>query len=276
MQSLLNYQVHLLKEDADWIVFLHGAGGSIATWKYQISDLKRSFNILAIDLRDHGLSKNIEPSFDTYDFNIVVDDVKKVLEEVGVARAHFVTLSFGSVLMQAVYDRDPSLVKSMTLIGGIFNANWMIKAFVHSARFLNLFLPYHWMYRIFSYLLMPKKNHQVARRVYQRQARKLSQSEYLKWLGLYSEFFSLLKSFHQQEIDIPTIIIMGDEDYLFLPSAKGFAKAHSKATLVTISNAGHICNIERPKEVNQTILDFLDSQKDLAETPPTKETSVTN
>lgn len=208
MLSHLNYQVFHTNDNASWIVFLHGAGGSIATWKHQINGLKQHYNLIAIDLRDHGASKNLEPAFDRYNFDIVVADVTKLLDERGITHAHFVTLSFGSVLMQAIYERHPSLVKSMVLIGGIFNANWMIKAFVHSARLLNVFLPYHLMYRIFSFLLMPKKNHQVARRVYQMQARKLDQNEYMKWLGLYSEFFSLLKSFHDQQMKVPTQIIM--------------------------------------------------------------------
>ncbi|WP_424961394.1 alpha/beta fold hydrolase [Ekhidna sp.] len=276
MQEILNYQTHYINRHCEWIILLHGAGGSIQTWKHQINGLKDRYNLLALDLRDHGHSKNIAPSFDRYNFDIVVKDVQNVLNQVGIRKAHFVTLSFGSVLMQAIYERHPSMVQSMTLIGGIFNANWMIKAFVHSARLINAFLPYHMMYRIFSYLLMPKKNHQVARRVYQLQARKLSQKEYLKWLGLYSEFFALLRSFHQQALAIPTLILMGEEDYLFLPSARSFADNHHHSDLQIIPHAGHICNIEKPKKVNEAILDFLSNQKDSAEIPQTTEMSATN
>lgn len=276
MRSLLHYQVHILEEDANWIIFIHGAGGSIATWKHQINDLKHTFNILAIDLRDHGTSKDIQPTYPSYNFDIVVEDVKKVLDERSITRAHFVTLSFGSVLMQAIYDRHSSLVQSMVLIGGIFNANWMIKVFVHSARLLNKLLPYSYMYRVFSYLLMPKKNHQVARKVYQRQARKLAQKEYVKWLGLYSEFFYLLKSFHGQKMNTSTLIIMGEEDYLFLPSAKHFVMNHPETTLKLIQDAGHICNIEKPNEVNTVILDFLNNQIGSTRTLLTKEKSVTS
>ncbi|WP_420318479.1 alpha/beta fold hydrolase [Ekhidna sp.] len=274
--NLLNYDIHLRNESSEWVVFIHGAGGSITTWKHQMDDFKNRFNVLAIDLRDHGGSKNIQPGYESYNFNIVVKDIKNVLDHIGIVRAHFVTLSFGSVLMQAIYERHSSVVQSMVLIGGIFNANWMIKGFVHLARLLNVFLPYSSMYRIFSYLLMPKKNHQLARRVYQWQARKLTQHEYLKWLGLYREFFILLRSFHQQEINVPTLILMGDEDYLFLPSALSFAKGKSKVEIKKVEEAGHICNIEKPKEVNRIILDFLSSQKDSTEKQSSKELSETN
>ena len=276
MENLLNYEVHHFNSKASWIIFLHGAGGSIQTWKYQINGLKERYNLLALDLRDHGHSKNIDPSFDRYNFDIVVSDVQKVLNQAGIQRAHFVTLSFGSVLMQAIYERHPSKVQSMTLIGGIFSANWMIKAFVHSARLLNVFLLYRHMYRIFSFLLMPRKNHHIARRVYQMQARKLSQKEYVKWLGLYSEFFVLLQSFHNQHIKTPTLILMGEEDYLFLPSAKSFAVNHQGTSLQIIPKAGHICNIEKPEKVNAAILEFLDTLKDWSKKHTTIELTGTN
>ncbi|WP_436516949.1 alpha/beta fold hydrolase [Ekhidna sp. To15] len=265
----LHYQKHLCPSSNQWVVFLHGAGGSVQTWKLQIKALKDRFNLLAIDLRDHGKSKNIEPSADSYDFDLIAADILKVLSKEKIEKAHFITLSFGSVLMQALYKRKPGIVDQMVLIGGIFDANWMIKSFVHVARSLNIFLSYSSMYRIFSFLLMPKKRNQLARKVYQMQARKLSQEEYLKWLGLYSEFFTLLKSFYQQEISNEMLLLMGEDDYMFLPSAIRFTQNRPKAQLELIPKAGHICNIDQPDLVNLKIMRFLDTQKDLSEKPVT-------
>ena len=274
--KLLHYEKLQLHDQADWIVLIHGAGGNINTWKHQVDDLKQHFNLLMIDLRDHGHSKNIQPPFGSYSFDIIVDDIEKLLDAVEIKKAHFLTLSFGSVLLQALYERFPEKVDRMIIIGGIFNANWMIKGFVHLARFFNIFLSYPAMYGIFSYLLMPKKRNQAARKVYQLQAKKLSEDEYLKWLGLYSEFFLLLRSFHKQHIEQRMLINMGVDDYLFLPSAKHFARGKPLADLVLIDQAGHICNIERPKAVNVEILNFLSDQKHQAQRPMTKAMSGTN
>lgn len=263
--KLLNYHKINTSADTEWIVFLHGAGGSIATWKYQLEALKPHFNLLFIDLRDHGKSKNITPEASSYDFDLIASDIFNVLEKEQITKAHFVTLSFGSVLIQALYKRKPELIDQMVLIGGIFNANWMIKWFVHLARFLNLFLPYESMYRTFSYLLMPKKRNQLARRVYQMQARKLSQQEYVKWLGLYSEFFTLLRSFQAQEIPNKLLVLMGADDYLFLPSARKFITGRANAQITLVPAAGHICNIDKPKEVNDAILNFLGIQSSSTE-----------
>ncbi|MDA1382773.1 MAG: alpha/beta fold hydrolase, partial [Bacteroidetes bacterium] len=69
-RDLLHYEIHG-EIDAPWLVFVHGAGGSIKTWKFQIDDLAKDFRLLLIDLRDHGFSKNIQPSYESYDFDIV-------------------------------------------------------------------------------------------------------------------------------------------------------------------------------------------------------------
>jgi len=199
-----------------------------------------------------------------------------VLEKEGITKAHFVTLSFGSVMMQALYEIKPEIVDQMVFIGGVFNANWGIKAFVHLARFLNLFLSYPAMYRLFSFLLMPKKEHQFARRVYQQQARRLGAKEYLKWLGLYSEFFLLLKSFHEQIVRHRMLVLMGEDDYLFLPSARSFAKTKKNVSLELIPKAGHICNIDQPAATNALILNFLRAQGRSTETPQTIALSETN
>ena len=91
------------------------------------------------------------------------------------------------------------------------------------------------------------------------QAQKLSQEEYLKWLGLYGEFFRLLSDFSKQPIDNDMLILMGEDDYIFLRSAKNFARNREKSYLKIIPKVGHICNIEKPNEVNQSIMDFLHS-----------------
>ena len=43
----------------NWVVFLHGIGGSTKTWKKQIDDFK-DYNLLLIDLPGHGQSKDDE------------------------------------------------------------------------------------------------------------------------------------------------------------------------------------------------------------------------
>ncbi|MFK7954341.1 MAG: alpha/beta fold hydrolase [Ekhidna sp.] len=261
MSNLLHHEIHHSLHSSEWVVFIHGAGGSIATWKYQLEVIKEDYNVLLIDLRDHGKSKNINPAFKKYTFDIVTSDIHKVLDHHHIEKAHFVTLSFGSVILQALSEGYPKMIDKMIIIGGIFKGNLLIKSFVHLARVLNVFLSYATMYRLFSFLLMPKKRNQRARRLYQIQAQKLTQKEYLKWVNLYGEFFRLLKTFNQQQINNPILTIMGGDDFIFLKSAERFCGLRANTILKIIPKAGHICNIERPNKVNALIKNFLGSPK---------------
>lgn len=240
----------------EWVVFIHGAGGSTATWKYQIEAFRPFYNLLLIDLRDHGKSKDLEPEVMQYDFDLITHDIKNVLDDHSIEKAHFVTLSFGSVIMQDLSIKYPDMVASAIFAGGIFKANALIKSFVQLARFFNLFLPYKWMYSIFSYLLMPFNKHRKSRSIYKKQAQKLSSTEYMKWVGLYNEFFRLLNRFYNQNITFPSLAIMGKDDFIFLKSAKGFSKKHKQVLLIEIEGAGHICNIDQPEIFNELALFF--------------------
>ena len=44
-------------EKCDWLVFIHGFGGSTKMWKRQIDSFKDKFNLLILDLPGHGKSK---------------------------------------------------------------------------------------------------------------------------------------------------------------------------------------------------------------------------
>lgn len=254
---MLHYEIHRHTDHKEWVVFIHGAGGSSAAWTHQWEALKPNYHVLAMDLRDHGKSKSIEPRASKYTFELIADDLIKIFDNEGIDRAHFITLSFGSVLIQDLSMRKPDLVASVILAGGVFRANVLVRGFIHLARFFNLFLSYPQMYRVFSKLLMPKDRHQLSRRVYQMHARKISNEEYLRWLGLYSTFFFTLKRFFYQKISFPSLVIMGADDYVFLGAAKKFASVHEQVALEVIPSAGHICNIDRPKEFNRICRSFL-------------------
>lgn len=254
---MLHYRTIQKTTHSEWIVFVHGAGGSIRTWNLQIPFLEQHFNLLLIDIRDHGLSKDIYPAYDVYSFSIITKDIKAVIDKVKIEKAHFMTLSFGSVIMQDFSMRYPELIDKIVIAGGIFKGTLMIRVFVQVARLMNIFFSYPTMYKVFSYLLMPKKRNQKARKIYQLQSQKLTQKEYMKWIGLYGEFFRLLKQFFHHQFNKPTHVFMGADDYVFLKGAKQFVKQQAHTSLQIYPKVGHICNIEHAEQFNEDVMRFL-------------------
>lgn len=60
-----------------------------------------------------------------------------------------------------------------------------------------------------------------------------------------------------QRIAVPTLIVVGSEDDPYLKATEVMQAKIPGACRVTIPGAGHICNIEKPAEFNQTLVRFL-------------------
>ncbi|MEZ4959330.1 MAG: alpha/beta hydrolase [Saprospiraceae bacterium] len=255
---MLHFQTYRLpQEEAPWLVFIHGAGGAIATWKYQTDAFKPFFNLLLLDLRDHGLSKGISPVFPSYNFDIVCDDILEVMDHLEIEHANFISLSLGSAILQRLDQRRPELIDKMVMAGGVFRATLKMRALVHASKLLNLLLPYRHIYALFSLIILPKKNHEKSRRLYRQQAKRLTQEEYMKWVGLYGEFFQVLDEYFHQQLKKWSLVVMGAEDHVFFKAARRFVAKQEKATLVVIEKCGHICNIEQWQRFNLEALKFL-------------------
>ncbi len=91
------------------------------------------------------------------------------------------------------------------------------------------------------------------------EAKKLEQKEFKKWFALVAEVNPLLRFFRLNEIKTPTLYIMGEQDYMFLPSVKNVVSQHLSSQLQVIHNCGHVVNIEQPKKFNDMTINFLKS-----------------
>lgn len=252
----LNYEV-VDGGHQNWMVFLHGAGGNIQTWKFQRDTFKAHYNLLLIDLRDHGDSQDGQTK-KRLSFEMVATDVLNLLEELKIPPAIFVALSMGSLVIQKISEINPKVIKKAVIAGGIFDVNGWIRLFARSAISFGYLIPHRWSYWLFSWLMMPKRNHQKSRQVYMEQARKLTASAYRRWLGLYSEFSSMVRSYQQHPLSYPLLAVNGGEDYVFLKAARDFTEKHPTAELVVIPKCGHICNIEKADEFNAIALEWLE------------------
>ena len=104
---------------------------------------------------------------------------------------------------------------------------------------------------------MPKKNHKKSRLLFVREAKKLYRKEFIRWYKLTSELNPLLRFFRQVDVKIPTLYVMGQEDYMFLPSIKKVANLLKCATLEVIPDCGHVVNVDKPSIFNEKTLRFL-------------------
>jgi len=255
---LISYTKHLHESSLQWVTFVHGAGGSSTIWYKQLKAFKAHFNVLLLDLRGHGNSKSHVKI--KYDFATITDDILEVIDFEKIEKSHFVGISLGTILIRNLAEKHPHRVSSMIMGGAIMKLNLRSQILMKTGVLLKSIVPYLWLYKVFAFVIMPNKNHKESRLLFVREAKKLYQKEFIRWLKLSSEINPLLRFFRTVDINIPTLYIMGEEDYLFLPTIKKIAADHASALLVVIEKCGHVVNVERPHVFNDTVLGWLNAK----------------
>lgn len=248
--------------DADWVVFIHGAGGSSAVWFKQIKPYRKHFNLMLIDLRGHGRSAD-GPSMGRHDYSFesIAKDVIQVMDHRGIAKAHFVGVSLGTIIIRQLVDLAPDYVKSMVYVGAITKLSLKSRFLVRLGRMFRSVIPYMWLYRFFAFIIMPLDGHQESRNVFVREAKKLAQKEFIRWFNLTRHVGEKLKLFEEVDPGIPTLYVMGDQDHMFLQPIYRMVERFKNHTLHIVEECGHVVNIEKPDVFNQLSIQFIRERK---------------
>ena len=240
----------------EWCVFVHGAGGSSSIWFKQLKSYSENFNILLIDLRGHGKSKNLK-TCNNYTFQMIAEDVIEVVDYNKITSAHFIGVSLGTIVIYQVYSIKPTLIKSMVFSGAITRLNIKSNILLKTGQILNPILPYMALYSLLAKIIMPKKNHSNSRLIFIDEARKLMSKEFKRWFKLTSKLTAYLNNIKHEENDKPTLYIMGSEDHIFLEPVKKIIEINPKIRLNVVPNCGHVVNIEQAEIFNDISINFI-------------------
>ena len=258
---MLYYKEYVLEKDKDWVVFVHGAGGSSSVWYRQIKDFRQHVNVLLVDLRGHGRSRELLKEYveSNYSFEDVARDILEVVDHLKIKQAHFVGVSMGSIIIRSLGELAPERIKSIVLCGAVTRLNIRSRFLVFFGHCMKRFVPYMWLYRFFAWIIMPSKRDAHSRNLFVREARRLYRKEFLRWYKLTNEVNPLLRYFKEKEIPVPTLYVMGEHDYMFLPPVRQTVSLHQHASLEVVDNCGHVVNVEEPQVFNQVALNFISS-----------------
>jgi pimeloyl-ACP methyl ester carboxylesterase len=264
---LINYQIYKNSSSNTWVTFVHGAGGSSSIWFKQVKAFSIHFNVLLLDLRGHGSSKK---NFgNQYTFSSIATDVLEVLDHLKIPKTHLVGISLGTIIIRQLAETNPERVESMILGGAILKMNFRSQILMRLGNMFKYILPYLVLYKFFAFVIMPNKNHKQSRLLFINEAKKLYQKEFIKWFKLTATINPVLRWFRQVELPIPTLYVMGEEDYMFLPSVKKVVESHiNTAQLYVLKNCGHVVNVEQWEKFNKIVIDYLLQKKTIeAQTP---------
>ncbi|MDP2042782.1 MAG: alpha/beta hydrolase [Algoriphagus sp.] len=260
---MLYYKEFIHPQSSEWVVFIHGAGGSSAVWYKQLKDFKKEFNLLLIDLRGHGKSADLPQDIwnKQYTFEAVTEDIIEVLDHLKTPPAHLMGVSLGTILARQLAELQPHRVKSLIMAGAITRLNVQSRVLVFLGNTFKRVIPYMWLYRLFAFIIMPRRQHEESRNLFVREAQKLCQKEFIRWFKLTSDIIPLLKYFKEKDMGIPTLYVMGDQDVMFLEPVKNLVKEHKNSILTILEKCGHVVNVEQPDQFNQLSMAFIKNQQ---------------
>ena len=256
---MLKYQAIDNQKD-EWVVFIHGMGGSTRTWARQIEAFSKSYNLLLLDLPGHGEHSNkIIHKVNSEELN---QGIIEAMNHLNISSAHFVALSLGTIVTANFAIHHPEYVKSIILGAASLKVSGIYKLAVIVANKFKKLLPYKFLYKFFAWFMLPRRNHKKSRHIFLREVIKLNKKTMYAWI----EYLQVIrKSEHiltrLDNLKKNILIISGDEDHCFLGGVKKIVSRKKSLKLNIINKCGHICSIEKWNDFNNMALSFLKLSK---------------
>jgi 3-oxoadipate enol-lactonase len=238
------------------VVLLHGGFMDSTMWDAQAAALSPHFRVIRIDLRGFGRSPKT-----TQDY-FPEDDIAAVLDKVNVERAAIVGISMGGGLAIDFALRHPGRVESLVLAEpGLSGWKWSAEVTETMEAVMKTAKEQGRDAAIEAFLRRPvfaaAKDKPAAYAAIRSQLQRNFSLEPQRMKAVERPAVDRLS-----EIRVPTLLMVaehGGSDARAI--AQKVAAAVTGAQLVTVVGSGHMINLERPKEFNRLILEFLSGRR---------------
>lgn len=240
------------------VVFLHAFPLNRTMWDPQVTALVGESRCIAIDMRGLGDSKGGAPfSMDRY-----ADDVASVLDTLHIARAVIVGLSMGGYVSFAMWRRHRDRIRALVLADTRATAD--TAETIERRRELIGIAQTQGMTAVANAQitgLVGKTTRERRPDIYDAMHRMIAQAPAPGVIGALEALMGRPDSTETcSTIDVPTLVICGDEDALTPPKeAMKLSESIRGSRLEVLQGAGHLSNVERPAAFNTVVSEFLAS-----------------
>ena len=246
------------------VIFIHEFAGDHRSWEPQMRFFARYFRCIAFDARGFPPSEVPEDGA-RYSQQHARDDVVAVLDHLKIDRAHVVGISMGGFAALHVGIAYPKRARSLVIAGCGYGAAPEAKAkFQAECEAAAASFEADWAEAAKKYALGPTRVQFQNKdpRGWAEFAAQLQEhsprGQALTLRGVQMKRPSLWELVDDmKKIDVPTLILTGDEDDPCLEPALLMKRSIATAGLVVLPWSGHTINIEEPDAFNRALLDFF-------------------
>ncbi len=244
------------------LVWSHEFAGDYRSWEPQVRFFTRRYRVITYSARGY-LPSDVPTDESSYSQDQAVDDLRGLLEHLGIEKAHIGGLSMGGNVALNFGLKHPDMARSL-VVAGTGTGSTDPDGFRKNVNSIAQRMQEQGMAAMTDYTrgsariqFLRKDPHgwqEFADQFYEHSAIGSA----LTFRGVQGKRPSLFELQDElTKLEVPTLIMIGDEDDPCIePSI--FMKRHIPYSgMVVIPQSGHAINLEEPALFNQAVLDFL-------------------
>jgi pimeloyl-ACP methyl ester carboxylesterase len=247
------------------VVFVHEFGGDHRSWEPQVRYFSRRYRCIAFNARGYPPS-DVPEDFERYSQARARDDIRDVLNGLRIDKAHVVGLSMGAFATLHFGMAYGERALSVAAAGGAYGSHpGHYRKFQEDSRRNAETIRREGMERfVETYGRGPQRVQYEIKdsRGFDEYLRQFKEHSALgamnTLLGVQCRrpsFFDLIDDLRR--MDVPTLIMSGDEEEPCLEANLFLKRAIPKAGLAVLPRSGHAINLEEPALFNQLLDDFF-------------------
>ncbi len=239
------------------VLFIHGLGSCTADWGPQVEYFARDYRVITFDLRGHGRSSRPQGGYSIERF---ARDTIALLDALETGPVHVVGLSLGGMVAFQLAADAPERVKSMTIV----NSGPEVPAETFKQR-IPLYVRLLYLYT----LGLRRMAKMVARRLFPEPAQEGLRSTFIERLAANDKrcYLASLRAIFAGwgvaerlgDIRCPVLFLTAEHDYTPAEVRQAYVDRLPDARMVVIPNSRHALPLEKPREFNHELADFLAS-----------------
>ncbi|CAM3751755.1 Esterase YbfF [Vibrio aerogenes CECT 7868] len=240
------------------LLLIHGLFGNLDNLGSLSRDLKNDYQVIRIDLRNHGLSFHS----DEHNYQVMATDVAQLLQSLNLSDVIVVGHSMGGKVAMRLAAEFPELVRSLIIMD---MAPVQYKQHRHENVFAGLFALQEQCPATREEAMHIFAQHIEMLSVRQFLGKSLYREENQVRLrfnvsALFKNYQSILDWNDVPPVDKPVLFLKGaDSDYITQDAQSAILKQFPKAKAHIIANTGHWLHAEKPQDVLRVIRRFLKS-----------------
>jgi pimeloyl-ACP methyl ester carboxylesterase len=247
------------------LVFVHEFAGDYRSWHLQVRFFARRYRTIAFNARGYPPS-DVPADPSAYSQDRAVEDIRGLLDALGIPRAHICGLSMGGYATLHFGIRHPDRALSLVVAGAGYGSvpgereRFRKDVEDTARRFVEdgIVAVADFYTKGPTRVQLMDKDPTGWRELYEQFIAQSAEGHALTMRGVQMTRPSVYELERELErLEVPTLVVTGDEDEPCLEPALYLKRKIRSSGLLVLPKSGHTVNLEEPEAFNRGVLDFL-------------------